>query len=158
MGKSADIVDRLKESLISIIDRYIGMKESMAFGRLTSIKAHDERYYNFPNVAATLEDKGAVVEVYERGGLKDDFPQIIYRTNNPRNKYKSTVEALEAGRKNSLKECMKNNLKARMKGLRTKMELLETSEGELKQLSETEDIVANAYSMWQGQENDEIDV
>lgn len=45
-----------------------------------------------------------------------------------------------------------------MKGLRTKMELLETSEGELKQLSETEDIVANAYSMWQGQENDEIDV
>ena len=96
--------------------------------------------------------------MYERGGLKDDFPQIIYRTNNPRNKYKSTVEALEAGRKNSLKECMKNNLKARMKGLRTKMELLETSEGELEQLSETEDIVANAYSMWQGQENDEIDV
>lgn len=61
MGKSADIVDKLKksdknfdvlaqlmavsreESLISIIDRYIGMKNSMCFGRLTSIKAHDER-------------------------------------------------------------------------------------------------------------------
>ena len=170
MGKSADIVDKLKnsdknfdilaqlmavsreESLISIIDRYIGMKNSMYFGRLTSIKAHDDRYYNFPNVAETLEDKGAIVEVYERGGLRDDLPRIIYRTNNSKNKYKSTIEALKAGRKNSLVECMKSDPKGRMERLRRQMEVLETSEGPLEQLKATEDIINGTYEIWQNYE------
>ena len=109
-GKKYNIVARLlavsrEESILSMFERYILMEEKTGFGRLTTISDHDERYDNFPNIAATLEDKGVEVEVYERTEDKQN-PKLTYKTSNTdSNIYTSVVEALEQGRISSRVKC-----------------------------------------------------
>lgn len=109
-GKKYNIIARLlavsrEESTLSMFERYILMEEKSGFGRLTTIKDHDERYENFPNIALTLEEKGVEVEVYERTeDIKN--PKLTYKTSNKNNNvYSSVAEAIEKGRENSRIKC-----------------------------------------------------
>lgn len=108
--KNFNIIARLlavsrEESIISMFERYILMVEKSGFGRLTTIKDHDERYENFPNIALTLEGRGVEVEVYERTeDIKN--PKLTYKTSNREcNIYNSVAQAFEQGRETSRKKC-----------------------------------------------------
>lgn len=81
------------------------MRKSMGMGRLTSIKAHDDRYTGFTKIAGTLEGKGVETEVYERGTIQI-IPQLTYKTSGDRNIYRSVHEALVNGRDKSRRICM----------------------------------------------------
>ena len=81
------------------------MKKIMGFGRLVTIKSHDERYIEFPKTALEQSKKGIRIEVYERSHDMTN-PLLIYKSDSSYNTYIDMNEAIEVGRKRSLKLCM----------------------------------------------------
>ena len=138
-GKKYNIIARLlavsrEESIISMFERYILMEEKSGFGRLTTIKDHDERYENFPNIALTLEGKGVEVEVYER---TDDIknPKLTYKTSNKKvNIYDSVSQAIKLGRETSRKKCYET-YEERLEYINYKFKEFNVNDGLMKELN-----------------------
>lgn len=143
-GKKYNIIARLlavsrEESIISMFERYILTKEKSGFGCLTTIKTHDERYYNFPNIALTLECKGVEVEVYERtNDIKN--PRLTYKTSNKKiNIYDSVSQAIKLGREESRKQCYKTHEK-RLEYINNKFKEFNVNEGLMDELNKLNEI------------------
>lgn len=138
-GRKYNIIARLlavsrEESIISMFERYILMEEKSGFGRLTTIKDHDERYKNFPNIALTLEGKGVEVEVYERTeDIKN--PKLTYKTSDEKNSiYYSVSQAIELGREISREKCYET-YEERLEYINYKFEDLNANEGLMEELN-----------------------
>lgn len=142
-----DIIARLmavsrEESLLSIFERYILMRKSMGIGRLTTVESHDSKYDNFPKVAATLEDKGVEVEVFERSKSAEDManPIMTYKTTCKSNIYMSVEKALYIGRNNSKKTCL-NTAMNRLESIRKDIECFSDDGGLVNEFTKLEKII-----------------
>lgn len=122
-----------EESLLSVFERYILMRQNMGIGRFATIKAHDSRYESFTEIASLLEGKDIEVEVYERSESYETIgsPKLLYKTSSKDNKYKSVQEAVTEGRKRSLERC-KYNIPERIKAINEDLENLNESNPEFK--------------------------
>ena len=114
-----------EESLLSIFERYIVMRENIGVGRLATIEAHDIRYKNFTEVAKVLEGRNIEVEVYERAKNYDQIgnPNMIYKTSKVQKKYRTVEEALNEGRKKSYELC-RSNIKVRLEQINDNLNVL----------------------------------
>ena len=128
-----------EESILSMFERYILMEEKSGFGRLTTIEDHDERYENFPNIAATLEEKGVEVEVFERS---EDIrnPKITYKTSNKKQSiYNSVLDAIVQGRKTSKIKCLES-YQERLEYINLKFRELNVNDGMMEELNKLNSI------------------
>ena len=94
------------ESLLSLFERYLEMKQYIGMGRLTSIDAHNVRYDSFTALIPTLEGKGIEVDVYERGATQST--PILLRADKDNSRFPTVQNAVEFGRSESQRACMKN--------------------------------------------------
>ena len=160
MGKSTYTLDVLKEngadfetiarlmatskeeSLLSIFERYIEMRKSMGVGRLTTVSSHNSKYDKFPGIASRLESKGVEVEVYERSTTIEDIakPIMIYKTSSQTNIHLSVERALQAGRNNSKKNCLKNAME-RLESIKKDIESYRDDEELLVEFKKVEAII-----------------
>lgn len=160
MGKSTYTLDLLKEkntdfniiarlmatskeeSLLSVFERYIEMRKRMGVGRLTTVSSHNNKYDSFTDTASRLENKGIEVEVYERSINSEDIarPIMIYKTSSKVNLYSSAERALQAGRNNSRKICLKK-ANERLKSIKNDIELYKDDEGLLIEFKKAEAII-----------------
>lgn len=122
-----------EESLLSVFERYILMRQNMGIGRFATIKAHDSRYESYTEIAEMLESKGIEVEVYERSESYETIgsPILLYKTSSENNKYNSVQEAMVAGRKRSFEKC-KENIPARLNAINEDLEDLNESNPEFR--------------------------
>lgn len=146
-GIEFEIIARLmatsrEESLLSIFERYIEMRKSMGVGRLTTVSSHNSKYDNFPSIASKLESKGVEVEVYERSTTIEDIakPIMIYKTSSKTNAHLSVERALQAGRNNSQKICLKNAME-RLESLKKDIESYKDDEELLVEFKKIEAII-----------------
>lgn len=99
-----------EESTLSLFERYLEMRKTIGFGRLTTIEAHDVRFASLDKTVLALEnegiEEGIEVEVFERGE-KFKLPVFLYGTHSLKSKYPSVEEALAAGRQRSFENCLK---------------------------------------------------
>lgn len=166
MGKSTYTLDLLKEketnykiiarlmatakeeSLLSIFERYIEMRNSMGIGRLTTVSSHNSKYENFPKVASTLESKGVEVEVYERSISANNIanPIMIYKTSSKTNCCETVEAALQLGRKHSKKICLGNALD-RLVSIRDDIEAYKDDEGLMIELKKMEYIIKKEFEV-----------
>lgn len=135
-----------EESLLSIFERYIAMRQAMGVGRLTTIKAHNKRYEQFPKTARVQANKGVEIEVYERTKNVSN-PKMIYKTSSNENKYSCFEEALEQGRKRSFLE-YRINAKERLENINRKLLVLDEYDvGIMQQLEELNCIIEKSANL-----------
>lgn len=122
-----------EESLLSIFERYIVMRQNMGIGRFATIKAHDSRYESYTEISKILESKGIEVEIYERSENYKTIgnPILLYKTSSKENKYNSVQEAMTAGRKRSFERC-KENIPIRLNNINKELENLNESNPEFR--------------------------
>lgn len=133
-----------EESLFSVFERYLEMKQSMGIGRLSDIDSHDIRYNNLPIIAGSLENRGIKVEVYERSGTVAKVNRL-YKTGNSNNECRSVQEAIDKGRTRS-RNHWKRNAEERFRSIKSKMEILENNPKILQQIHILEKITREELS------------
>lgn len=83
------------ESLITIHERYENQMQNIGWGRLISIKHHDQAYNAIPSVLDKIEKSGlSMVEIYIRGE-EITKPQMVYSSEQKNDAYPTARIALE---------------------------------------------------------------
>ncbi|MBQ8299622.1 MAG: zeta toxin family protein [Clostridia bacterium] len=147
MNADFNIVTRLmavsrEESLLSIFERYLEMRKSLGFGRLTTVDSHNDKFDNFTNTALGLEQRGVKVEIYERSNDPSNIGDVrkTYETFGANNVYRTVREALEKGRLDSRRKCLANADK-RLTSIRDEVREFSSDDGFNLEFQKLEEII-----------------
>ena len=126
------------ESLLSVHERYQNQMERIGFGRLISVKQHNEAYEGVPETIDKIEKSGLCkVEIYKRGKEITE-PIRIYSSDSKDRIYANARMALVEGRKSEERKAYLS-APVRIEELREAYKKRNASEGEFEELAKVEE-------------------